>query len=90
MIYVRNEEAIYTRWLNENENGFVANLYGETAMTHTSRCSHLFPPEPSREHTWNAKVCSRDLATVEEFAGVLGYPIVRCQTCLRESSGEAT
>ena len=85
MIYVRNDEATYRWWLEMNPNGYVANLGtggNNRARRHTTRCTHLYPPEESKVHTVTlAKACSTDSEEVQQWARTNGFDVVLCPDC---------
>ena len=85
MLYVQNDEAVYVWWLDANEAGFVANLHTGAkyrAMLHRARCTHLYPPEPSRVHTGSyPKACSHDRDEVERWVRETGFDVVPCPDC---------
>lgn len=85
MLYVQNDDAVYIWWLAANDAGFVANLHtlGKAgAMLHRTRCTHLYPPEPSKDHTGSyPKACSRDREAAERWVRNQGYQVARCSDC---------
>ncbi|MDQ2655727.1 MAG: hypothetical protein M3Z20_22085 [Chloroflexota bacterium] len=85
MIYVKNDEEAYVRWLDANANGFVVNMHTlgkNKSLLHRARCMHLFPPEPGKVHTIAyPKACSCDLEEVRQWVIDSGSAIELCTTC---------
>ncbi len=85
MIYFRNDNEEYMSWLERHPNGFVLNVSTggkQEAKLHTSRCWHLYPPIPTREHTVTAqKVCSRSRDELERWAAAANLTVSFCLTC---------
>lgn len=88
MIYVKNDEDAYARWLDANASGFVVNMHTlgkNKSMLHRTRCIHLYPPATSKEHTVTfPKACSNDLQEVREWVLASGSDIEPCTSCKPE------
>ena len=85
MIYVKNDEEAYVRWLDANANGFVVNMHTlgkNKSLLHRARCMHLYPPDAHKVHTETyPKACSSDPEEVRQWVIDSGSAIELCTTC---------
>ncbi len=85
VIYFRNDNEEYISWVERHPDGFVLNASTggkQKAMLHTTRCWHLYPPDPTREHTVTVqKACSRSRDELERWAAEANLTVSLCATC---------
>lgn len=85
MIYFRNDDEEYISWLERHPEAVVLNTSTgrkQRAMLHTTRCSHLYPPDPALSHTGKyPKACSRDQDELECWGMETGFIVVPCPDC---------
>ncbi len=78
------DDAGYTRWLEQHEDGFVLHLRrsNRLPMLHTSRCTHLYPEgsEYGRA-TETPKLCDTDRQQLVAWLRIQGRDYVRCSSC---------
>ena len=84
--YFNDDGEGYIAWLEANPSGYLLNVGtgGATlAMLHTSRCGHLWGPNPKRRHTKDyTKACAETREALEGWAAQRGYGVTYCPNCL--------
>ena len=85
MHYFKNQEEEYVTWLEHHPVGLVLNLATggqHRAMIHTTRCMHLYPPDPTSHHTAvRPKACGEDREELERWGKGAGFTIHPCSSC---------
>lgn len=85
MIYFRNEDAEYIRWIASNDTGFVANLgtgRKDCARIHTPSCKHIDNAGEDQTHTiLRPKACSHDRDELVSWVKKQGYFVASCGSC---------
>ncbi|MCC6314447.1 MAG: hypothetical protein IT337_10585 [Thermomicrobiales bacterium] len=85
MIYFRNDTKEYISWLERHPNAYVLNVSTggkHKAMLHTSRCGHLYQPDPMLAHTeTNPKACSRHRDELERWGADASLAVSPCPDC---------
>ena len=85
MHYFKNQEEEYVPWLEHHPAGIVLNLATggkHRAMIHTTRCTHLYPPNPTKQHTVDyPKACGEDQEELERWSKGAGFTVALCPSC---------
>jgi hypothetical protein len=84
-IFHKDDEG-YRDWLDLHELGYVLNAPGpglkQRIMLHTSRCGHLYEPDPAVQHTIKRrKVCSDNRSLIDDWAKAQKYDYDLCPDC---------
>lgn len=83
--HFKDDEEGYIAWLNSNPSGFLLNVGtgGATlAMMHSSRCGHLWEPNPKLRHTKDyTKACAATRDALERWAAQHGFTVTYCPSC---------
>lgn len=85
MIYFRNDDDEYVSWVERHPDAFVLNVFTggkQKAMLHTSRCSHLYKPDPQLTHTATyPKACSRNQDELKRWGAEAKLAVASCPDC---------
>ncbi len=79
-----NDDHPYLAWLESYPNGYVLNVNTKGSredMIHTSRCPHLYPPDPELRNTIYAKACSNSADALKRWARERQHVVYLCSTC---------
>ena len=85
VISFNDKDSEYIDWLYGHDGSFVLNvntLGKGRSMLHTSRCTHLWEPWPSRKHTVAyPKACADRADELVIWAAEHGHTVKECPTC---------
>ena len=84
--YFKNDDEGYIAWLEANPSAFLLNVgtgAAHLAMLHTTRCGHLWEPDPKKHHTTGqyTKAVGTTRAELEDWAAQHGYTVTYCPSC---------
>jgi hypothetical protein len=79
VIAFERDDPGFERWLEENPDGYVLNVY-RVGRVHTARCKSYRSAGPRLTHS-RAKACSSDEQQLFAYAEQHGIDATRCALC---------